>query len=57
MIRREKARTVPFLDQDFQHQTHPVKKDVAIPGSQTSGVSVLLFPQLEPQEEPLHGMV
>ena len=50
------ARKVPFLDQNFQHQKHPVKKDVAIPGSQTSGVPVLLSPQLQPQEEPLHGM-
>ena len=39
-----------------RRKKHPVKKDVAIPRSQTSGVPVLLIPQLETQEEPLHGM-
>ena len=56
-IRKEKARKVPILSQNFQPQKHLVKKDMAIPGNLTFGVPVLLMiPQIQPQEEKLQGM-
>ena len=56
-IRKEKARKVPILNQNFQPQKHPVKKDMALPGNLTIGIPVqLMIPQIQPQEELLHGM-
>ena len=51
-IRKEKARKVPIINQDFQPQKHLVKKDMVIPGNETIGIpDSLMIPQLEPQEE------
>ena len=56
-IRKEKARKVLVLNQDFQNQKHPVKKDLVISGNLTIGIPVqLMLPQVEPLKELLHGM-
>ena len=39
-IRKEKARKVLVLNQDFQNQKHPVKKDLVISGNLTIGIPV-----------------
>ena len=45
------------LNQDFQPQKHPVKKDIVISGNLTIGIPVsLMIPQVQPQKELLHGM-
>ena len=45
------------LNQDFQPQKHPVKKDMVISGNLKIGISVYLnILQIQPQEEILQGM-
>ena len=39
-IRKEKARKVLVLNQDFQNQKHTVKKDLVISGNLTIGIPV-----------------
>ena len=56
-IRKEKARKVLVLNQDFQNQKHLVKKDLVISGNLTIGIpEKLMLPQGQPQKELLHGM-
>ena len=57
-IRKEKARKVPILNLDFQHQNRQVKKDMVIPGNDMIGTLILLMIlRIHPQKEPLRGMV
>ena len=56
--RKEKARKVPILNLDFQHQNRQVKKDMVIPGSDMIGTLILLMIlRIQPQKELLRGMV
>ena len=54
-IKKEKEKKVPGTWSRCNDKE--VKKDMAIPENQTIGIPVyLMIPQLQPQEEPLHGM-
>ena len=46
---KEKAKKEPFLNPDSQHQKHPMKNDMAMPGNQTIGLPVigLVIPGLQ----------
>ena len=54
---KKKARKVLVFNQNFQPQKHLVKEDMVIPWNLTIGMPVyLMIPQIQPQEELLHGM-
>ena len=40
-VKKEKAKKEPFLNPDCQPQKHPMKKDMAAPGNQTTGLPVI----------------
>ena len=49
-LRKENEWKVPILNEGFQHQKHPVKKDVVIPGSVTIGIfNLLMLLRMQPQ--------
>ena len=48
-IKTEEAKEALILNLDFQPQKHPVKKDFAVPGSQTTGLPATGFTSLQPQ--------
>ena len=60
--KKERVRKVLIFNLDFQPPTHPVKKDMAMPGNQTIGLPAigLTIPQLQllgglARELILHG--
>ena len=48
-MKAEEAREALILNLDFQPRKHPVKKDFAMPGSQTTGLPAIGLASLQPQ--------